>query len=283
MVTAHELYFHLRKVLERNNIESPQFEAMCIVEHLFDKKLQQLLLDRSVASEEQEATANNIVYRRCKGEPLQYLLGRWEFYGLEFFVGEGVLIPRQDTETLVDLSLGLKLGNSPKILDLCSGSGCIAVTLEKNMHNSDVTAVEISQKAVEYINKNKVYNKSDISVVKADVLDPKTADKFEEIDLIVCNPPYLTADDMKKLQKEVEFEPETALFGGEDGLDFYRCITEIWKKTLKNGGILAYEIGMGQENDVCSIMKNNNFTDISMQADLCGVIRVVYGKWCGGK
>ena len=155
---------------------------------------------------------------------------------MPFYVGEGVLIPRQDTETLVETVLKIKLPENPKILDLCSGSGCIAVSLALNIKNADVTAVEISDKAAEYIKKNAELNNTDLNIVKDDVLSEKTAEIFSGIDAIVCNPPYLTADDMKSLQKEVTFEPETALFGGKDGLDFYRNITKLWKDCLKSGG-----------------------------------------------
>lgn len=277
-MTAAELYQHIRKTFEINKIESAQFEAVCIVEHIFGCRLSKLILDKPFVKPEQVVKADNIVYRRCQGEPLQYLLGKWEFYGLEFFVGEGVLIPRQDTETIVDTVINMKLPENPKILDLCSGSGCIAITLKKYIKNADVTAVEISEKAVGYINKNKKNNNADISVIVGDVLTEKTADCFSDIDIIVCNPPYLTAQDMKELQKEVTFEPKKALFGGNDGLEFYRKITQIWKKSLKEGGILAYEIGKGQENDVMKILAENSFADIKTADDLCGVTRVVYGR-----
>lgn len=197
---------------------------------------------------------------------------------MPFYVGEGVLIPRQDTETLVETVLKIKLPENPKILDLCSGSGCIAVSLALNIKNADVTAVEISDKAAEYIKKNAELNNTDLNIVKDDVLSEKTAAIFSGIDAIVCNPPYLTAEDMKSLQKEVTFEPETALFGGKDGLDFYRSITKIWKDCLKSGGILAYEIGMGQEDAVMKILEENNFINIEMTEDLSGIIRVVRGE-----
>lgn len=278
MVTAPELYFHAKKIFECNQIESASFEAMCIIEHVFGKKLASLLLEKTTASEEQKNTVNNLAYRRINGYPLQYLLGKWEFFGLPFYVGEGVLIPRQDTETLVETVLKIKLSENPKILDLCSGSGCIAVTLALNLKNAEVTAVEISDKAVEYIKKNAKLNDSEINIVMGDVLSGETAKMFSGIDVIVCNPPYLTADDMKALQREVTFEPETALFGGNDGLDFYRSITKIWRDCLKSGGVLAYEIGMGQESDVKKILEENNFTNIEMTKDLSGIIRVVRGE-----
>jgi len=277
-VTAPELYFHAKKIFECNNIESASFEAMCILEHVFGKKLSVLLLEKPTASEEQKNTVNNLAYRRICGYPLQYLLGKWEFFGLPFYVGEGVLIPRQDTETLVETVLKIKLPENPKILDLCSGSGCIGVSLALNIKNADVTAVEISDKAAEYIKKNAELNNTDLNIVKDDVLSEKTAEIFSGIDAIVCNPPYLTADDMKSLQKEVTFEPETALFGGKDGLDFYRNITKLWKDCLKSGGILAYEIGMGQEDAVMKILEENNFINIEMTEDLSGIIRVVRGE-----
>lgn len=277
-MTAPELYFHAKKIFECNNIESASFEAMCILEHVFGKKLSVLLLEKPTASEEQKNTVNNLAYRRISGYPLQYLLGKWEFFGLPFYVGEGVLIPRQDTETLVETVLKIKLLENPKILDLCSGSGCIAVSLALNIKNADVTAVEISDKAAEYIKKNAELNNTDLNIVKDDVLSEKTAEIFSGIDAIVCNPPYLTADDMKSLQKEVTFEPETALFGGKDGLDFYRNITKLWKDCLKSGGILAYEIGMGQEDAVMKILEENNFINIEMTEDLSGIIRVVRGE-----
>ncbi|MEI2988951.1 MAG: peptide chain release factor N(5)-glutamine methyltransferase [Oscillospiraceae bacterium] len=277
-MTAPELYFHAKKIFECNNIESASFEAMCILEHVFGKKLSVLLLEKPTASEEQKNTVNNLAYRRICGYPLQYLLGKWEFFGLPFYVGEGVLIPRQDTETLVETVLKIKLPENPKILDLCSGSGCIGVSLALNIKNADVTAVEISDKAAEYIKKNAELNNTDLNIVKDDVLSEKTAEIFSGIDVIVCNPPYLTADDMKSLQKEVTFEPETALFGGKDGLDFYRNITKLWKDCLKSGGILAYEIGMGQEDAVMKILEENNFINIETTEDLAGIIRVVRGE-----
>lgn len=277
-MTAPELYFHAKKIFERNNIESASFEAMCVLEHVFGKKLSVLFLEKPTASEEQKNTVNNLAYRRMSGYPLQYLLGQWEFFGLPFYVGEGVLIPRQDTETLVETVLKIKLPENPKILDLCSGSGCIGISLVLNIKNADVTAVEISDKAAEYIKKNAELNNTDLNIVKGDVLSEKTAEIFSGIDVIVCNPPYLTADDMKSLQKEVTFEPETALFGGKDGLDFYRSITRIWKDCLKSGGILAYEIGMGQEDAVMKILEENNFINIETTEDLAGIIRVVRGE-----
>ena len=278
MVTAPELYSHIRKVLTNGGIEDAEFEAMCVTEHIFRKKLPQILMSREKVTKEQINFTDNLLYRRTQGEPLQYLLGSWEFYGLEFFVGRGVLIPRQDTETLIDTALSLKLPQDAGIVDLCSGSGCIAITMKTRFPQSNVTAVEISDVAAGYINKNSELHHADIDLVMGDVLSSKTAEKFSGVDLILCNPPYLTEKDMNELQKEVTFEPRLALYGGEDGLDFYRKIIPLWKNTLKNGGIMAFETGMGQTADVADIFKNNGFYDINIQNDLCGIDRVVTGR-----
>ena len=277
-MTAPELYFHLKKTLEKNGIPSPQFEAMCIAEHIFKMKLAQIMLSRQVITSEQTNYSNSILYRRISGEPLQYLLGEWEFYGLPFYVGEGVLIPRQDTETLVDKVLSLELSGAPKIADLCSGSGCIGITLCKKIPHSDVTAIEISEKAVGYINKNNRRNGTFMRLVQGDVLNRKTADMFEGLDVIVCNPPYLTQKDMETLQTEVKHEPSKALFGGKDGLDLYRGITPLWKNTLRPKGYILYEVGAGQADQVADILSQNGFNDIELTKDLTGIDRVVSGR-----
>lgn len=278
-MTSPELYTHVRKVLENNSIENAQFEAMCIVENVLGKRLNRILLEKTYISEKQLKLAESIAYRRNTGEPLQYILGEWEFFGMNFCVGEGVLIPRQDTEVLVETVIeSARRIESPKIIDLCSGSGCIACAVAENVKSARVYALEKSEKAIEYLSRNIELNKVDIEIISADVLSEGNAKRFNEFDIIVCNPPYLTAYDMKALQKEVAFEPETALFGGDDGLLFYREITRIWKNCLKTGGILAYEIGMGQEEDVKAIMAENNFLNIEFIKDIPGIIRVVRGE-----
>lgn len=279
MVTAPQLYFHIKNIFEKNALESPQFEAMCIVEHIFRKKLNSLLLEKTPASAEQVNFADNIAYRRITGEPLQYLLGEWEFFGLPFYVGKGVLIPRQDTETLAETVIDAagKL-DAPKIIDLCSGSGCIACAVAANVKNAKVYALEKSERAIGYLNRNIKLNNADVTVIEADVLSKSAAKNPGGFDIIACNPPYLTAEDMSALQKEVSFEPEEALFGGRDGLKFYREITHIWNGALNSGGVLAYEIGMGQEENVKKIMLENGFVNIEFIRDVPGVIRVVKGE-----
>ncbi|SFC16530.1 peptide chain release factor N(5)-glutamine methyltransferase [Ruminococcus albus] len=216
--------------------------------------------------------------RRANGEPLQYLLGEWEFYGIPIKVGKGVLIPRQDTETLVELAVS-KYKNSKDIViaDLCSGSGCIALALEKYLRCREAFAVEKSEAAANYLSENIKMNGSAIKLVMGDVLDEDCSAAIPECDMIVCNPPYLTGEDMVHLQREVTHEPSEALYGGEDGLDFYRAVTRIWKNRLKTGGTLIYEIGMGQEDDVMQIMVQHGFENVRCKPDPCGIMRCVIG------
>lgn len=216
--------------------------------------------------------------RRLAGEPLQYLVGEWEFYGLTFKVGEGVLIPRQDTETLVDVVIK----KAPKdkaltVIDLCCGSGCIAVALEKKLNCERVLGVELSDAAFEYLKQNIALNDSKVEAVKGDVTNAETAEKLPIADIITANPPYLTCEDMKVLQREVTFEPQSALFGGEDGLDFYRQILINFKSRLKQGGLLAFEIGIGMEEDVMTMMIRHGFENVRSYKDACGVFRCCAG------
>ncbi len=232
-----------------------------------------------VADEQVEKRFEKLAARRMNGEPLQYILGEWEFYGLPFKVGEGVLIPRQDTETVVDVAIR-KLSDKHGIIvtDLCSGSGCIGIALEKNLYCEKVVCVEKSDKAVEYLRQNVRLNGSEAEVLHGDIFREDVINAVPMSDLIVCNPPYITAEDMETLQREVTFEPESALFGGEDGLDYYRDITRIYKDKLKNGGLLMFEIGIGQEDEVMRILIQHGFTNVRTRADLLGVNRCVFGE-----
>lgn len=227
---------------------------------------------------ENEQVLENLCNRRLNGEPLQYIIGEWEFYGLPFKVGEGVLVPRQDTETLVDIAVNkLKNQDNLTVIDLCSGSGCIAVAVEKNLRCEQVFCVEKSPQAFEYLKQNIRLNNCSAQAVLGDIFDENVISSLPQADLITCNPPYITAEDMKKLQREVTFEPESALFGGEDGLDYYRDIVRIWKRKLKENGMLLFEIGQGQEEEVMRMMIQHGFKDVRTRADLCGINRCVFG------
>ena len=216
--------------------------------------------------------------RRVDGEPLQYLIGEWEFYGLTLKVGEGVLIPRQDTETLVDTVLKKAPKDRPlTVIDLCSGSGCIALALEKNLDCEQVIGVELSDEALEYMKQNIKLNSSNVKAVKGDVTLRETAGILPLADVITANPPYLTSEDMKVLQREVTFEPQSALFGGEDGLDFYRHILINFKDRLRQGGLIAFEIGIGQEDEVMTMLVRHGFENVRANNDACGIFRCITG------
>ena len=256
------LHRELTAVLSAAGIEDAALEAQWILEDIPDAE-----------------RARETAVRRAKHEPLQYLLGKWEFYGLEFFVGAGALIPRADTETLVDAVLSRVDDRAgQQILDLCTGSGCIALALAAHMKNTRFTGIDISQAALGYAEKNLLnHGRSNVNFLCADVLDASVSALYHDMAAIVCNPPYLTADDMASLQEEVRYEPETALFGGEDGLDFYRRITAVWKQTLQPGGLLAFEAGAKQADDICAILQENGFAGIEAVRDLNGIRRTVLG------
>lgn len=275
-LTVRELYASVKDALERGGIENAGFEAEQLLRGAGIDKIT-LISEPNRDVSDISAEIRSMTERRLSGEPLQYILGEWEFYGLPFKVGEGVLIPRQDTETLVDVGLNFLNGreqNKRRTLDLCAGSGCIGLTIAK-LAGAEVTLVEKSEQAFGYLWENILLNGvSACGAVRGDVLNENTVcDKY---DLIVSNPPYLTDRDMQKLQKEVEFEPKDALYGGADGLDFYRSILGIYPKKLKRGGMIAVEIGMGQESAVSEIFRENGI-EPRLEKDMCGVYRVVYG------
>lgn len=252
--------------------EEAENEARILVSHLCGDSMGSLAFSsKSIDKIKLDA----MLKERKEGRPLQYIIGKWWFYKGEFFVGEGVLIPRQDTETLVEVATELlRNKENPSVADLCAGSGCIGISIAADFPNASVTAVEKYQKAYSYLEKNIAHNGTkNVTPVLADV----TEKQFGSYDLIVSNPPYITAEDMKMLSNEVKKEPETALYGGEDGLYFYRRITELWKTSLKPNGILAFEVGINEADAVGRILARNRFKNITVRKDLCGVQRVVFG------
>ena len=279
-MVRQELYRYCAELMDSADIPDSEFDTLCIFQDILGDKMPMIQPNLEVPADKESAILD-MVNKRISGMPLQYILGEWEFWGLPLKVGEGVLIPRPDTETLIEDILRLvreKGYKSPKIVDLCSGSGCIAIALKKEIPSADVYAVELSEKALEYLRHNVKLNSADITVIHGDVLSPDLAAELKGFHIIVSNPPYLTAQDMDELQVEVQKEPETALFGGNDGLDFYRAMTPIWRKSLKTGGYLCYEFGMGQEKDIEKIMIENRFTDIKFSRDGGGIIRTVTAK-----
>ncbi len=255
--------------------DNARFDAECIMESAGIPRITLLTEPDMTVPEEIVGAAREMSRRRARGEPLQYILGEWEFYGYPFKVGEGVLIPRQDTELSVELAEEhLKRNGGELAADLCAGSGCIGIALARRC-GCRVKSYELSEAAFGYLVRNIELNGvgGRVEAVRADVL-AVTPD--EEFDVIVTNPPYLTGADMERLQKEVAFEPKSALYGGSDGLDLYRGILPRWAGSLKTGGLFAAEIGIGQEKEVTRIFEENGIK-VECAKDACGIYRVVYG------
>lgn len=230
-------------------------------------------LDRELTGQEENELNARLQRRICK-EPLQYIENTAYFMGLAFYVDENVLIPRQDTETLCEAALEKMKGvHAPCVLDMCTGSGALAVSIAHYRPDAQVTGADISKAALCVSEKNARMNRARVRFVESDLFSNLENELF---DVIVCNPPYLTGADMLSLQEEVKREPALALFGGEDGLDFYRRLSENMKKHLAPGGCALFEVGMGQDEDVLQIMKHTSFAQSGIIKDLCGVNRVVW-------
>lgn len=257
---------------EKAGVDSPAFEVSVLMEDLLKlPKSPEITAAETVLDAAQEEKLFSAAEKREGGYPLQYIIGNWEFFGRKFFVGEGVLIPRPETELLCEAVLKFySRSMPPKIIDLCSGSGCIAITLAKELKGASVTAVELHERAFDYLSRNNALYGNCVKAVRGDALEP-----FGEFDCVVSNPPYITGEEMKELQKEVTFEPETALFGGTDGLDFYRAIAKNWFEHITSGGLIAFEIGDTQGEDVKNILEHGGYIHAAVMQDYEGRNRVV--------
>ncbi len=278
VLNERELYNLIKNKLSEGEIDSAEFEAKLIFEKIFAKKPRELSAFDSVkVSEDKVCTAIDMVNRRVSGYPLQYLLGVWEFMGLEFYVGEGVLIPRQDTETLVELTIKhLKGRNGAVVADLCAGSGCIGISISHFCPDTTVWSIEYSKKAFDFLKQNIILNSvRGVTAIHSDIFSENTIEMLPQFDLIVCNPPYLTKDELFSLQQEVRHEPITALNGGEDGLVYYRDILKCYYDKLTSGGMIIFEVGASQAEDVSEIMEKSGYYNILIHNDLCGIQRVV--------
>lgn len=277
-MTIFEAYNTTKQRLKKVGIEDYVFEAKEIIKAVTGLNASQILtLYNKRLSEYEENNLTAVIHQREIRYPLQYIFGRWDFYGRSFFVGPGVLVPRADTETLVDEALDYLKGiNNPKILDLCAGSGCIGITLSKEIPESEVYLVEKYDEALNYLNKNiRLNNCENVFAVKGDIFEGALNDK--EYDLIVSNPPYIPKKEMEIISPETRFEPETALLAEDDGLQFYKAIVKRYTPCLKKGGMLAFEFGIDQAGKIEKILKTEGFTDIKIKKDLNGKQRVITG------
>jgi release factor glutamine methyltransferase len=265
------------------NVDTPQLDAEVLLSYTLGKDRTYLHLNRNEAlSEEDEDRFFDAVERRKNGEPVQYIVGVQEFMGLDFFVKPGVLIPRGDTEILVEEVLKrVEDIESPVIVDVGCGSGAISVSIAYYKKDSIVYSLDIMDVPLEITRINAENNGviDRVNIIKSDILKSLHENLRGKIDIIVSNPPYIKDEVIPTLMREVrDFEPYCALSGGKDGLYFYREITRQSLQYLKKGGLIAYEIGHDQKNEVCSILENNGFYDIICIKDLAGHDRVVLGR-----
>lgn len=280
LLILHELIKAGQNELELCGKANASIDAELLALHVLGyTKLERILNSKLPVSESNETIYKESISKRCSGVPLQYITNEQEFMGLPFYVDEDVLIPRQDTETLVEVLIDKSKHISLKnIVELGVGSGCISVSLAKFIPDAQIIGVDISKKALQIAKTNAKSNQVEdrIQWVYGDLLnDYKSGEKA---DLIVSNPPYITSKDCTELEDDVkDHEPMLALDGGEDGLRFYREITRQAKKHLVLGGMLAYEIGYNQSKDVRDIMAENGFVQIEEIKDLAGKDRIVLG------
>ena len=284
-ITYNDLYLDIRRQLRAAGVLAPTLEARELVCFGTGKTKDQLTRDgRLYASPELERRVRDLVERHLQGEPVAYLIGEWEFYGLALDISPDVLIPRPDTEVLVDQALEYlrTQGGELRVLDLCAGSGCIGLAVGSQVDHARVVLGEYSDAALKICRQNIRRNglSGRVVPIQMDALE-KPDRALGDFHCILSNPPYIPRADIETLDGSVkDYEPHLALDGGEDGLEFYRAIAAKWKEALAPGGRLYFEVGIGQADDVLRIMRREGFGDIQVVKDLGGVPRVVFGTLC---
>ena len=283
-ITYNDLYLDIRRQLRASGIEASTLEARELVCFGTGKTKEELSRDgRLYASPELEKAVRNLVERHLAGEPVAYLIGEWEFYGLPLDISRDVLIPRPDTEVLAREAIEyLQTQGECRVLDLCAGSGCIGLAVASQTPGARVVLGEYSDAALKICRQNIRRNGLSGRVVPIQVNALEKPERtLGEFQCIISNPPYIPRADIDGLDTSVrEYEPHLALDGGEDGLDFYRAIAEKWKDALVPGGRLYFEVGIGQADDVLRIMRRQGFGDIQIIKDLNDIPRVVFGTLC---
>lgn len=283
MKTYNELYINTRSTLKRSGIEAYALEARVLVASAAGKTVQELLRDLSLYTTAQvEEQVNAYTARRLAGEPVAYITGDWEFYGLPMKVTKDVLIPRSDTELLVDLVKQALTGYKmdARVLDLCCGSGCITCAVGHELPATKLVAVDLSASALEICRANVNLNRLSTRVIclqaDATASPPLGIGNF---DVIVSNPPYIPSREIATLDSSVkDYEPIWALDGGKDGLRFYKSIIKFWKTLLRPDGLLIFEVGEGQAEKVAELLMAAGFTSTSIHQDTRGTDRAVVGR-----
>ncbi len=283
MKTYNDIYLTIRNSLLNAGIEAGNLEAKIIVAEAAGKDVSALMRDLKLyTSPEVEQRAMDYCARRLKGEPVAYITGSWEFYGLQMKVTPDVLIPRMDTEVMIDAVKELLIGKQmdARILDLCCGSGCITCAIARELPATRLTAVDISALALDVCRQNIALHRLTNRVIcrQADVtVSPPYG--FGVYDMIVSNPPYIASEELAELDPSVRnYEPMWALDGGKDGLKFYKAIIRNWRSTLRPGGCILFEVGEGQAEDVCEMLASAGFEAVTTRKDTLGVDRIVIGR-----
>ena len=283
-ITYNNLYLDIRQVFRDSGIEAATLEARELVCYASGKTREELTRDaRLYVPALIEERTRQLVARHLAGEPVAYLIGEWEFYGLPLDISESVLIPRTDTEVLAAQAIEyVKTLDKPRVLDLCAGSGCVGLAIASQVKTCHVVLGEIDEGALRICRQNVRRNGLTTRVMpyQVDALQ-KPSVNLGEFDCIVCNPPYIPDGDMAGLDPSVrDYEPHLALRGGEDGLDFYRAVCDKWRDALRTGGRLCFEVGIGQADDVLRLMRSVGFGDIQVIPDTNEIPRVVFGTLC---
>jgi len=280
--TYNNLYLDARQELRRAGVEAAQLEARELLCFAADKPRNQFFRDMNLyVGEGVERRFRELLDRRLAGEPVAYIIGEWEFYGLTLDVCRDVLIPRPDTETLVERGIVFvkDLPDGTRVLDLCAGSGCVGLAVAENCPNTRVILSDWSEDALRICRSNirRCDLTAQVSVVRANALEPAISALWD-FDLILCNPPYIPTDELEKLDRSVrDYEPRMALDGGPEGLDFYRAVASGWKSALRPGGKLAFEVGYDQASAVEDILSMESYEEVKSFQDPAGHWRVVEG------
>lgn len=282
-ITYNNLYLDIRRQLKAAGVENAQLEARELMCYATDKNREQFLRDAGLyVGDSMEKRIHDLVDRRLAGEPVAYIIGEWEFYGLPLDISRDVLIPRIDTELLAEraILLARAAGEGARVLDLCAGSGCIGLAVAANVPTCRVVLADVSEGALRVCKQNvrRCGLNAQVVCMLADAMQPPNPTLWD-FDVIVCNPPYIPSADIAGLDISVkDYEPHMALDGGVDGLDFYRAIASRWSNALRLDGSLLFEVGIGQAGDVEMIMAKNGYSDIKTYQDTVGIWRVVEGK-----
>lgn len=282
MKTYNEMFLEARKRLKNAGIEAYSLEARLIMIAATGKTREEYARDMQLyAPDELEEKLDGMLARRIAGEPVAYITGEWEFYGITLNMTPDVLVPRIDTEVLAEKAIEElnSRESGARVLDMCCGSGCVGMAIAANTAGCRIVLADNSAKALNVCRSNLMRNSltRSCTCIETDALEtpPMLIGKF---DMIVCNPPYIPSDDIKTLDASVrDFEPVAALDGGADGLDFYRRIIPEWKIVMKEGGCMMFECGIGQAEHIVRMMEKNGYENVQVYKDTLGIDRVVKG------